>query len=296
MQMNFHKSIFRATAAAILLIIALAGCAAPPAPEAAPPSGQIWVRPGSFQVREYALVEQSADNPTHAGFQARVPEAVSSKRAGFWRARPATEAPNRVLAPFNYRLAANPTPPFSGYALYHGETLVQRDIARFWAVSARDKHDFTISLETFNGERLTASAAGVEPVLVSGGERSPLAYTGAGNVGSTILSGQTSDEVPWAIELDGSLYVDGHDLNAERGYERSFFWKSLDGQPFYFFTRGGLTRIHYASSDQPYIYDEVVYDRQGETSVFNPGSHGDVLWFYALRDGLWYYVEAGVFR
>jgi hypothetical protein len=29
----------------------------------------------------------------------------------------------------------------------------------------------------------------------------------------------------------------------------------------------------------------------GETSIFNPGSDGHIAWFYALRDGLWYYVE-----
>ena len=29
--------------------------------------------------------------------------------------------------------------------------------------------------------------------------------------------------------------------------------------------------------------------------MFNVGGNGTMVWFHALRDGMWYYVEAGVY-
>jgi hypothetical protein len=306
--------LFRRTLKALALIIVLSGCAAlPSAPGFVPDTG----RDEPIQLKEYALVEQSIDNPTHAGFQARVPEIVAGRRAGwfFAQAEQAIAAPNEALAGFGYRLAANPSPPFSGYALYQGDALVQPDIARFWPVTIHNgEDDFLLAFETLAGERLYASLAGVQrwpgassslpPVYLGdqvayasleGSQVSVMAgpgllYTGPAAAGPRNL---TTWGDHWALELDGQVIVDGQDFNQQRGYDEVFHWQAIGGAPFFFYVKDSLVYLNYAGRDLPYYYDQVIHDQPGELAMYNPGSAGDLVWFYALRDGLWYYVEAG---
>jgi hypothetical protein len=301
-------------ALAVVLCLLLMGCAVPNSDpftsSIVPVSGK---DSGSFQVHEYALVEQSTDNPNHVEFQERAPAAVAAQSIGwpFTRLEDAVQATNQALASFGYRLAANPSPPFSGYALYHNQTLVQRDIARFWPVSlqkANDdngKSDFLLSFETLNGEKLVASTDGIRPW--SGQDQSvgstPPVYFGdqivyAESVGSEIgFSGNLSDsEIQSLQTLDDDMNVNAHDLNLLEGYDSAFGWQEIAGQPFYFFNRGDLIHLNYAGRDLPYTYDQVVHNNSGKLAIFNPGGTLHIAWFYALRDGVWYYVEAGVFE
>ncbi len=68
---------------------------------------------------------------------------------------------------------------------------------------------------------------------------------------------------------------------------------TIAGQPFFIYLDNGEARIEYAGSTFPNSYDAIVTGKQGALAIFNPGSNGRMVWFYALRDGLWYYVEAG---
>jgi hypothetical protein len=88
--------------------------------------------------------------------------------------------------------------------------------------------------------------------------------------------------------------VDGKDVNESLRAEHIFLWHSLRGRPFFLFVKDGLTRINYAGQVQPYVYDAIVPGDTPETALFAPGASDDVVWFFALRDGLWYYVEAGL--
>jgi hypothetical protein len=334
--------------AALALALVLCGCgpaaslqaAANSTAAAIPVSGSSGA--GALEVREYPLVEQSKDNPTHLDFQQHVTAAVAAQRDG-WRfpgREEAVSAPNHALQPFGFRLEANSAPPFSGYTLYHHETALHSDIAQFWPVSVRRdaslrSTDFLLPFLTLSGEKLVASAAGIHawPAQAEAGngvDSSPPAYygdqiayaqTGGGVVSvyagpSLLYAGSEPDTAQsaqsgspralhtwgsaettkhWALELDQRVLVDGQDLAQAQAVDRAYEFHLLDGQPLYFFDKDGLTRMHYAGSDLPYSYDQIIYQNTGDLAVFNPGSTGRVLWYYALRDGLWYYVEAGIF-
>lgn len=98
----------------------------------------------------------------------------------------------------------------------------------------------------------------------------------------------------WALDLGDNLIIDGQDMNEKHQSEQVFEFRLVDERPMYFYVKNGITYLHYAGSDLPYVYDQVVRENEGELQVFNPGAAGDLVWFYALRDGLWYYVEAMV--
>jgi hypothetical protein len=196
--------------------------------------------------------------------------------------------------------------------------------------AAGGSRDFLLPFLTLSGEKLVASADGVRPWPGSAGDQArtaPVYYgdqiayaqTGDGQVsvyaGPSLLYAASGAHGPqaetgtrnlhtwgsegpvrhWALEIDGRVVIDGVDINAEHGYEKVFDFRVIDGQPFFFFTQDGITRMHYAGRDLPYRYDAVVHDQQGELQPLNPGSTGRLVWFYALRDGLWHYVEAGLY-
>jgi hypothetical protein len=317
---------------AALLFWALAGCASmSSALFHLPAAATATSSAAGLTVREYPLVEQSKDNPTHLGFQDHVQRAVRSQPA--WIAAGESDLlanPNSALAPFGFRLESAAEPPFSGYALSYQDTLLRADIARIWPVTVKlgpqgTAQDFLLPFETLAGEKLYASAAGVQPwpgqdgdstAPVYFGEQIAYAETSGGLVSvyagpSLLYAMPEQDAAPapagsegslhawesgashWALELDGQVILDGRDLNAAHQYEQVFDFRVLDGEPLYFYVKDGLTHMHYAGGSLPYVYDQVIFHPSGPLQAFNPGSAGSLVWFYALRDGLWYYVEAG---
>jgi hypothetical protein len=280
----------------LVLCIGLIGCAAPTS--ALLPSVVVPIdddRMGSFQVHEYALVEQSIDNPNHVEFQQHVPAAVVARRIGwpFTRPEDAIQTPNLALAPFDFRLEVNPTPPFSGYALYHDHLLIQRDIAVFWPVSlqkAKDsdsESDFLLSFETMDGEKLVASMAGIHPWP---GQDEPVGSPPPDYFGNQMAYAES-------VGSEFSIYAGSELLyNGASSDEGVFGWQIIAGQPFYFYNRGDIIHLHFADQDLAYTYDQVVHNNSGPIAIFNPGGAGRIGWFYALRDGVWYYVEVGVFE
>jgi hypothetical protein len=255
------------------LALLLAGCAAPPsALMLVPATGQAAARPAAFAVHEYALIEQSIDNPTHAGFQARVPDIMSTGRSGWGVARPADALlePNEALAPFGYRLALNPSPPFSAYALYQGSALLLRDIVRLEPVVVTGPDTFTFGFETVDGVQFVASPDGLRALPRQDGKDISA---------DSVLGNQV-------VSLYGA---------AEAAPTGALFQQQVaGGETISLTVRDGLTHLEYAGRDVRYVYDQVVYNGAGEAARYNPGGNPRMVWFYALRDGLWYYVEAGL--
>lgn len=302
---------------AAVLLVALSGCSAGTATRAAvvPVTGSN----ARFEVHEYAIVEESSDNPTHPEFQQRAQAAVAAQQAARGLSNPGTsvQEPNAALASFDYRLAANPTPPFSAYALYHNQNLIARDIARIWPIALKDS-DFFLGFETLDGQRLVASLTGIRPWSAqaqdsgtASGSVAPVSYgdllayaqsnasaSGLYNLSLAGLDAQhTASPVAWsnahwALDAQSHVLRDGVDLNAALGYQSVFQWRGIANQPFYFFIKDGVTRLAYAGQDLRYSYDRVV---NSGSPRFTPGDNGRIVWFYALRDGVWYYVEAGLF-
>lgn len=191
--------------------------------------------------------------------------------------------------------------------------------------------DFMLPFVTLSGEKLVASIHGVQPwpgQVKSGSDASaPVAYAethdgrlsvyagpsllydapapsgidvSAGKGAHDVLTwtaqtGKDAGQQHWGFQSEDRAVIDGKDLKQAGGYDEVFGLQVIADQPLYFFTRKGITQLHYGDHDLPYIYDQVVHDSTGELAVYNPGSTGRVVWFYALRDGLWYYVEVGIF-
>ncbi|MCL4561827.1 MAG: hypothetical protein M1281_14620 [Chloroflexi bacterium] len=100
----------------------------------------------------------------------------------------------------------------------------------------------------------------------------------------------------WILEVDGMLVQDGRILNQDLGYTEIFNWSLLDGKPFYFFVKDGQVSISYAGQALPVAYQQVVHRLCCEPAAFNVGSSDQMVWFYALKDEVWNYVEVGMFQ
>lgn len=155
------KTIFLLLVGCFLIISS--GCTGPGLAGSSP----VGNSPG-LVVSEYALVEQSVDNPDHAEFAEFARVTVKGSHANRFHNENETEAINTVLNPYDMHLEGNPVPPYSGYALYQGKTLLQAGIAHFWPVSydeinIDDPGDFSFPFETFQGEKLIASSQGITP-------------------------------------------------------------------------------------------------------------------------------------
>ncbi len=274
-----------------MLCLFLISCSVPVAAPMSPAAIPVTGSGGAFQVHEYALVEASTDNPSHVEFQQRAITVVTASRSpwSFLGAGDIFQAPNQAMAPYGYHLAANPTPPFSGFALYHGAQLVQRDIARFSPVSVKDtsngddRSDFTFPFVTISGKKFVANINGIQPLPGQDQTVSRIP-----NYGNAIAYTNTVGSE--AGLLTGTLLADEEIPPGAYGFQ------DVAGQPLYFYPGGDLVHLNYAGRDLAYTYDRVIHDNTGSLAIFNPGGTGQISWFYALRDGLWYYVEAGVFN
>ncbi len=99
----------------------------------------------------------------------------------------------------------------------------------------------------------------------------------------------------WALEVDDHLIVDSQDVGKTLGYDAAFGFRLIQGEPFYFFEQGGQVRISYGGETLPNTYDQVFHNQCCEAAMHNPLNLGDTVLFHALRDGTWYFVEAGVY-
>jgi hypothetical protein len=235
-------------------------------------------------VNEYALTEQSTDNPTHLAFFARVPEAISAQRRGVLGASTAEliALPNRVLERFGYQLAPNQAPPFSSFTLLHSGALVTPLILHFWpaALTASGK-DFLFPFETVNGERLIASTQGISAWPDEHANDSALNLP----AGDTLIVQRSS--------APASLPRPLSQRPPAGTPARPIYTQLLGNQSFSVYTRDDQVHLRGGEHDLAYFYDQVIHDQTGELASFNPAGTPAIAWFFALRDGVWYYVEAG---
>jgi hypothetical protein len=98
----------------------------------------------------------------------------------------------------------------------------------------------------------------------------------------------------WVLEVDDHLIMDGEDIGQALGYDAAFGFARIGGQPFYFFEQDGLVRISYGGQVLPNAYETVFHNQCCEASIHNVEVGPDAVWFHALRDGTWYFVEASL--
>jgi hypothetical protein len=295
-------------------------------PEVAPGSPGSGIPAPDLSVEEYPIVAQEVDAPEHLEYLQRISAATLSKRA-VWRepsAERVVESANKALEEFGYRLEPVPSEPVPTYQLYQDDTVIQKGITLFWPVTVNERRDdFALLIEIahrykemvhrgkvqacnpgpevctppvyYGNDLISTRQEGLETIQVVRGDE--VLYT-------TQVEPQVGDPVKglwawdghWVLEVDGQLIIDGQSLNEELGYDEVFGWALLGGNPLYFFSQGGEVRLSYAGETLPYTYEDVVHYRCCGPAAFNPRYNDDMIWFHALRDGTWHYVEAGVYR
>jgi hypothetical protein len=105
---------------------------------------------------------------------------------------------------------------------------------------------------------------------------------------------------PWQSEIDfdvaGEVIRDGESLNRQHGYQEAFGFQNMNDKPFYFFKKFGRLGISYDGREIPLGYAEIPRYGCCSAAALNPRSAENMVSFFAQRDGIWYYVEVGVFN
>ena len=315
-----HLRIYGFVTAAIIFV--LSACTSPTG--AASISLAAAGKTPPLTVEEHAEVKDAVDKPTHFEFNQRITPQVFEKHMALRNLPPNEKAAavNAVLESFGYALRHNPPLSSYTYQLFKNEQLVLDDVGPFWQATQReDGSDFVLPLETGQGKLVLVSREKMEdwgsvfpPPIYFGNELIVAQEDNGKEVVRRLSDDQvlysqpvTSSpvEMPiktfeawqdhWVLEADGVLVIDGQNINQQLGYDAIFNWVVLQGQPFIFFTKGQRTGIFFAGKEQNAAYDEVIHYQCCEPAAFNPGHELSIVWFYALRDGMWYYVEAGIF-
>ncbi|MDY7080265.1 MAG: tetratricopeptide repeat protein [Chloroflexota bacterium] len=290
---------------------------------------------GGLIVEEYPLVAAAVDSPGRFEFLDRIPDDVLARRAAWrgFDAEQRVNAMNEVLAPFSYRLVAEENAEWhcTFYDLYHEDELVRSDLSHVWPVAVNESGtDFACVAENAPNEMplyllirngsvqpldWTRFVHGVVPVYlgddlvtvesvdnygmryaVKRGDEVVYTYTASKQfAGSPPVKRLAAWEGHWILETVEGTFVDGESLDEQLGVDEIFHYVIFQGRPLFFFERGGRVDISYGGETLPQTYDEVVHYQCCEPSVFNIESNEHMLWFYALKDGIWHYVEMGIY-
>jgi hypothetical protein len=286
-------------------------------------------------VDEIAIVDAEVDGPGHMEYNDRLGEEILARMRGLW-ARAAElrlERNNAALAPFGYWLEARFDAEWNQdlYDLFHegDPEPVALGLSYLWPVSVNASGtNFSLVVEKAPAADLYhVQADGVEPWDDAdlsnwlppgyvGDALAQLSSTGFPTItyqvtldaspvytGTAVAMGAymplrffTTWDGHWVVGVDDHLIMDGQDLGEALGYDAAFGFRLIRGQPFYFFEQDGQVRISYGGQTLPNTYDQVFHNQCCEAAMHNPLNLGDTILFHALRDGTWYFVEAGVYE
>jgi len=94
----------------------------------------------------------------------------------------------------------------------------------------------------------------------------------------------------------GEIFRSGESLSQMYGYDETFGFQILAGEPFYFFKKGHEVGLNYAGDEVMLGFDEVARHYCCAFGVYNPRHYENMVSFFASLEGKRYYVEAGVFE
>ena len=285
-------------------------------------------------IEEYPIVAADVDSPGRFEFLDRIPDDVLARREewrGFDTVR-RVSALNEALAPFGYRLVAEENAEWNCtfYDLYREDELVRSDLLHIWPVAVNESRtDFAFVAENAPNRSptyLLIRNGDVQPLDYDQFLNIPPVYLGDDLVAVESLDNhgqqyavKRDDEVVytytaskqfagsppvkrlqvwedhWVLETVEEVFVDGESLTGQLRVDEIFHYVIFQGQPLFFFEEDRQVSISYSGETLPLTYDEVVHYQCCEPSVFNIGSNEHMLWFYALKDGMWHYVEIGVY-
>lgn len=93
--------------------------------------------------------------------------------------------------------------------------------------------------------------------------------------------------------FQGNITVEGVLLNEQEGYQIAFGAQIIAGRLFYFFQKDGHIDAWYDGQVLPLGYDEVPHYHCCSESVINPYPFQEMVAFFGVRDGTWYFVQIG---
>lgn len=94
----------------------------------------------------------------------------------------------------------------------------------------------------------------------------------------------------------GEIFRSGESLSQLFGYDETFGFQLMAGEPFFIFRKGDEFGLNYAGEEVMLGFDEVAHHYCCGFSLYNPTHYENMVAFFASRDGKRYYVEAGVFE
>jgi hypothetical protein len=276
---------------------------------------QVWA---GLTLEEYAVVENEVDSPLTSGddFRKRIPNAVFEKHAELRSPtqKQSLDEINAALEPFGYRLEA----PF--HRLYKNDELLKGDVTNFYPITMNaSETDFLLRLEGSGSYLLTkdglvewdsSRSLSTWPVFAKN-DLITLQAEEDNSAVNVLKNGKViftqaltfTIEAPvhflqsyrgqWVLETNETVIIDGKDLREANGYSEVFGWQTLDGRPFYFFIKDGKVGLSYNGQVLPVLYEQVIHGLCCDLTAFNPEGSERMVWFYALKEGVWHYVELG---
>ncbi len=309
----------------------VAPIATPLPTELLPTPSLLTTRAGDLTIEEYTVVSVLIDTPNHFEFKSRIPAEFFTRRQQFRAPSLAVRMieANALMAAMNWRFAQSSAPAalVDTFDVYQDDRLVKADF-QFQAfspvqVNASGK-DFMTILTDSNGATWLLQGSGLttwdnahhlftSPVFVGDDvvnletvetNTSQVSVARAGKSVFTLTLDTTKNSPhftlgslggQWILNVNGLLFQDGRLVNKDLGYDEIFAWQLLAGKPFYFFAQSSKVGIAYNDTVLPIGYDDVIRDTCCEQSAFNATGNSSMAWFYAIKNGLWQYVEIGIF-
>jgi len=99
----------------------------------------------------------------------------------------------------------------------------------------------------------------------------------------------------WAVELTGDVIFDGQSLKQQLGNDETFAFRLLEGNPFYLFRKDGQINAWYEAQIIPLGFEQVIHYACCSGGYLTLKGNDTMVWFYAYKDHVWYYVEIGVY-
>jgi hypothetical protein len=280
---------------------------------------QAWA---GLTLEEHVIVAAETDSPFMSGidFKKRIPAGVLEKHAELRNPSQAQalEDLNLALEPFGYRIEASERV----YRLFRDVDLLTAGITTLGRISVNDEgSNFVLGFEDSRATFLLQRDGAVEwnavqhfftwPVYVG----NDLITIDGGDSGWETLNVLRNGEIiftqvmtqavenpvralhsfngQWVIETQDTVIIDGIDIRQQLEYDKIFHWQPLNSKPFYFFVNQGKVGLAYNGQTLPVQYDQVIHGQCCEPTIFNPDGSDLMVWFYALRDGVWHYIELG---
>lgn len=93
--------------------------------------------------------------------------------------------------------------------------------------------------------------------------------------------------------IAGTVILDGVSLSDQLGYEESFGFQTIHDKPFYFFQRNGVVDAWYDGQEIPLGFERVPHYGCCSAGFLNPLRWTEMVAFFGIRDGIYYFVQMG---